>query len=58
MSAVCCQEELSASGLSLVQRSPTESGVSECDHESSIISRPWPTGGCCAMVKKTLNFVV
>jgi hypothetical protein len=28
---VCCQVEVSASGWSLVQRSPTESGVSECD---------------------------
>jgi hypothetical protein len=23
--------------------------VSECDREASIIRRPWPTGGCCAM---------
>jgi hypothetical protein len=21
--------------------------VSECDRESSIMRRPWPTGGCC-----------
>jgi hypothetical protein len=27
-----------------VQRSPSGCGVSDCDHESSII-RPWPTGG-------------
>ena len=31
------------SGWSLVQRSPTEGSVSECDHESSTMRRP--TGG-------------
>jgi len=41
----CGQVEVSVSGCSLVQRSPTERGVSECDHESSIMRRPWPTGG-------------
>jgi hypothetical protein len=30
---------------SLVQRSPAECGVSECDPEASIKRRPWPTGG-------------
>jgi hypothetical protein len=53
MSVVCCQVEVSASGWSLVQRSPTECGVSK----SVIVKprkmrRPWPTGGCCAIVKK------
>jgi hypothetical protein len=23
--------------------------VSECDREASIMGRPWPAGGCCAM---------
>jgi hypothetical protein len=32
---VCCQVEVSATGWSLVQRSPTECGVSECDREAS-----------------------
>ena len=41
---VCCQVEVSATGLSLVQRSPTDCDVSECDSEASILSRPWPTG--------------
>jgi hypothetical protein len=36
---------VSASCRSLVQRSPTECGVCECDHGSSILRRPWPTGG-------------
>ena len=49
MSVVCCQVEVSATGLSLVQRSPTECYVSECDRETSIMRRPWPTGGCCAI---------
>ena len=47
MSVVCCQVEVevSASGRSLVQRSPTDCGVSECDREASTMKRPWPTGG-------------
>jgi hypothetical protein len=39
------------SGWSLVQRSPTECGVSECNRETSKMKRPWPTRGCCAMEK-------
>jgi len=35
VSVVCCQVDVSASGRSLVQRSPTECGVSECDREAS-----------------------
>jgi len=42
----CCQPEVSASGLSLIQRSPTE-----CDREASIMRRTWSTRGCCAMVR-------
>jgi hypothetical protein len=30
----------------------TECGVSECDSETSIMRRPWPTRRCCAMHKK------
>jgi hypothetical protein len=34
---VCCQVEVSAKGLSLIQRSPTEYGVSnECDREAPL----------------------
>jgi len=36
-------------GRFLVQSSPIECGVSECDREASTMRRPWPTGGCCAM---------
>jgi hypothetical protein len=42
VSVVCCQVEVSASGWSLVQRSPTECGVSECDREASTMTEPWP----------------
>ena len=33
----------------LVQRSPTECGVSECDRETSTMRKPWPTRECRAM---------
>jgi hypothetical protein len=49
VSIVCCQLEVSATGWSFVQRSPTKCGVSECDREASIMRRPWYTKGCCAM---------
>jgi hypothetical protein len=38
VSVVCCQVEVSASGWSFIQRSPTE-----CDREASTMRRPWPT---------------
>ena len=41
-SVVCCQVDVSALGRSLVQRSPTDCGASECDHEFWMIMRPWP----------------
>jgi hypothetical protein len=31
----CCQVEVSATSWSLVQRSPTDCGVFECDREAS-----------------------
>ena len=31
---------------------PEECDVSEYDREASIMRRPWPTRGCCAMEKK------
>jgi hypothetical protein len=49
-----CQVEVSASGWSLVQRSPTECGVCEWNRDCSM-RRPWPTGGCCGMVKEIVN---
>jgi hypothetical protein len=40
VNAVCCQVEVSATGLSPVQRSPTDCGVSLC-----VISKPQLRGG-------------
>jgi len=45
---LCCEVEVCASGWPLVQRSPTECDVSECNRETSIM-RPWPTAGCYEM---------
>jgi hypothetical protein len=42
VSVVCCQVEVSATGRSLVQRSPTDCGVSEWNVETSTRRRPWP----------------
>jgi len=50
MNVVCWQVEVSASGQSLIQRGPTECGVSEFDCEASIM-RPWCTSGCCTIKK-------
>jgi hypothetical protein len=38
---------------SLVQRSLTECGVSECDRKASIMRKPWPARGCWAMKEDT-----
>jgi hypothetical protein len=45
-SVVFCQVDVSASGLSLVQRSPMECGVSEPDSAASIMRRPWYIRDC------------
>jgi hypothetical protein len=44
VSVMSCQVDVSVSGWSLVQRSPTECDVSDYDREASIVRRPWPTG--------------
>jgi hypothetical protein len=44
VSVVCCEIEVSVLDRSLVQRSPTDCGVSECDREASTMKRPWLTG--------------
>ena len=31
--------------------------MSQYDHASSIMRRPWPTGGCCIMVKKKKDYI-
>jgi hypothetical protein len=55
VSDVYCQVEVSATGRSLVQRSPTECGVSGCDCEASLVRRPRLTGSYCSTDKKNLN---
>ena len=44
VNVVSCQVELSATGRSVVQRSPTDCGVSECDREVSIMRGSGPLG--------------
>ena len=34
------------------EESYTDCGVSECDREASTVMRPWPTGGCRALMVK------
>jgi len=50
---VCCQVEVSVSGLSLVPRSPTERDIPECECKASI-KRSWSTRYCCAVEKMLL----
>ena len=57
-SVVCCQVEACATCLSLVQTSPIEGDVSECDSEASTVRRPWPTGGYRAIgMEKTFLWI-
>jgi hypothetical protein len=58
VSVVRCKVEVSASGRSLVQRSPTERGVSECDGEASTKKWPLPNRGCRAMGEKKFALIV
>jgi hypothetical protein len=44
VSVVCCKVEVSATDSLLVQRSPTECDVSECDRVARILRKFWPTG--------------
>ena len=44
MIVVCCQVGVCATGSSLVRRSPTECGVTECDREASTLRRFGPLG--------------
>jgi hypothetical protein len=53
VSVVCCQVEVSATSWSLVQRSPTESGVSiSVIVKRRKMTRPRPPKGCRAIGKK------
>jgi len=50
LSVLCCQVEVSVTGRSLVQRNPTECGLSVCDRGTSV-TRHWPIRGCRAKEK-------
>jgi len=58
LSVVCCLVDDSATCWSLVQRSPIDCHVSDCNRESSIMRRLWPNGGFCVMVKTRRNIIV
>ena len=53
----CCQVEVSENGRSLVQKSPTKCGVSECDRVASTVRRPCSTGGCYVMGNCNFSWV-
>jgi hypothetical protein len=57
VSVVCCQVEVSAPGLSLIQRIPTECGVSECDHVVWIMGGPGLLGVVASWKKKTVPII-
>jgi len=57
VSAVWCQVEVSATDRSLVQRSLTECGMSECDREASTM-RLWATRGSLTMRKLSLYLTI
>ena len=46
VSVVFCHVDVSASVWSLVQSSPTDCAVSECNREAWKMRRPWLTRGC------------
>jgi hypothetical protein len=58
VSVVCGQEEVSATGQSLVQRRPTQCGASNRGWSRSLDKgRSWPSRGCCALGKNANNIV-
>jgi hypothetical protein len=52
---VCCHVEVSESGRSLAQRSPTDCGLYECDHEASIMCSLGPTRGLSRLAGKQIK---
>jgi hypothetical protein len=56
VSVVCCHVEVSATSWSLVLRSPTECGMSECVIvKPRKMRRPRPPRGCRAIGKKKFS---
>jgi len=52
MGVASCQVEVSATDRSLIQRSPTKCGVSECDLETSTTRNLGPLGAVTTGEKK------
>jgi hypothetical protein len=52
-----CQVEVYVTGWSLVQRSPIDHGMCNCEIEASTVRRLWLTWGCHAMQIKTSVYV-
>jgi hypothetical protein len=57
VSVVCCHVEVSPTDRLVVHSSATESGVSNFDLETSIMSRSRPTVGCWAMKQNSEKMV-
>jgi hypothetical protein len=57
LSVVSYQVEVSALGLSLIQRSPTDCGLPECDREASLMRGTGLTIAVCAMYTNSKIFV-
>ena len=57
MSVVWCKVEVSATGRSLVPRSPTKCDVSECDLGTSTMRMPRPARAAEPWQEKILNSV-
>jgi len=55
---VGCQVQVPATGRSLVQRGPTECGVSKCDLETSAMMRLRPTRAVKPRKKERVSFGV
>jgi hypothetical protein len=49
VSVTCCQVKVSETAWSLVQRNPTNCGMSECEHEASLMRTTWPTRDSCSI---------
>jgi hypothetical protein len=58
VSVVHCQLEVSATGSSLDQGSPTRNGVPECDREASYRGGHDPKTGLSATRKKKCNIYI
>ena len=56
VSCGCCM--LFCVGLIIPREIVLSLRVSECDHDASIMKRPWQTRGCCIIRKNENNFII